>query len=313
MLPAAPARPQRAQPKPNPKPAPTGIGAELCELIDRLPSDLDAFTTSAEALQDDGRRQAIEHALSGEKDALVYAAKAELTGLGAFEALMADSEVQAIFADQQSIRVDRGQGVETSGAVVSSPKMLSAIAGRLLSGAGLEGASGTFSIAGFSVRAIRPPAASSAMIAMTRVLEANELVATGVLTSDQADTLDQAVKDGKHILVIGSRRNTDRLLGLLDGAGVDLDVGHGAVMSSYEARGVAVSQAQAYHDVVVVSGAAPGELAMLAGASVIGVTAKNLFAVRAVLGALGQMDIIGAFDLAVELDTSGRVTNINKL
>lgn len=291
----------------------SGIGAEVAEFIARLPRELDAFTTSAEILRDDVRRQKIESALSGENDALAYAAKAELTGLGALEALMADGAVQAIFADQQGVRVDRGQGVEKSGASVSSAKMLTAIAGRLLSGAGIDSASGTFSAGGFSVRAIRPPAASSAMIAMTRVLDASELVASGVLSSDQASTLDQAAKDGKQILVIGTRRNTDRLLGLFDAAGVDLDVGHGAIMSSRDARDVAVAQAQAYHDVVIVSGAAPGELAMLIGASVIGVTAKNLFAVRAVLGALGQTDLIGAFDLAVELDSAGRVANISEL
>lgn len=311
MLPAAPAKPQVGAAAPAP--ASSGIASKLRELIAGLPSDLNAFTESAGDLDNPGRRAAIESALRGADETLVYAAKAELSGLGALDALMSDGEVQAIFADQQGIRVDRGQGVETSGAVLSSPKMLGAIIGRILNGAGIDSASGTCSLNGFSVRAVRPPAASSAMIAMTRVLGASELVASGVLTSSQANTLDQAAKDGKHILVIGSRRGTDRLLGLFDGAGVDLDVGHGAIMSSREARDVAVAQAQAYHDVVIVSGAAPGELAMLVGASVIGVTAKNIFAVRAVLGALGQTDLISAFDLAVELDGAGRVTNIAEL
>lgn len=288
------------------------VSREVRSLIDSLPATLDPFETDPNVLRDSARRTQVKQALSGTEEALGQAAASELLGLGSLDALLADPGVQRISADRQGIRIDRGTGFEASDATFSSPRMFDTIARRLLRGAGFEGNTGTFAAHGFNATVAAPPAASSALITLVRPLDRASVVARGLMTAEQADELIAAPRAGRDVLIVGARRNVDVILGMFDGIGIDIDVGHGSVSSAGLRKDILVSQAQAFSNSVVVSGAAPRELADLGAASVVGVSAHNLETLRASLAASGISDagLDKLFAVVVVVDRDGKVSEI---
>ncbi|MFT5356911.1 MAG: pilus assembly protein CpaF [Polyangiales bacterium] len=169
--------------------------------------------------------QAFEGAGIAPSDALAQAALQEAVGLGVLDAFLADESIEEILVDGPArVKIDKGQGLETSEASFSTAAALATVGRRLLAQGGHEPGTlvGVVDLpSGGTASVVLPPiAASGTIIEIRRVslIRSEALVARGVLNTPIANMLTSAVNSGFGVVVVGPANASRDVLALLASA-----------------------------------------------------------------------------------------------
>ncbi len=241
-----PAPAPKAAPAPKPSPGPTAPrpslgqatstmadGGSLAGIMASLRGRFMVDDASVAGQDDQGRWTAAKAAidatvqeLGGSEEGVVAAALREAVGLGPFESLLEDSEVEAIVAEgPRKILVDRGAGLTPENVSFSSGAMLATIGRRLVARGGADhGSDGPVLRAtlpeGERVTVVLPPVAIGGPlveIRRTSPAPSEALIARGVLDKAVLEVLGRAVGARKNVAVIGPSDLASEILAALAG------------------------------------------------------------------------------------------------
>ncbi|MCA9580454.1 MAG: Flp pilus assembly complex ATPase component TadA [Myxococcales bacterium] len=223
--------PTRGLAEPAPPVAPVGVSktdrSALRAVMGHLASVFDTTVIEAGSLHDGERRASAKAAIgevlthlrtSGSIDvpstkSIAEAAEREAVGLGALEALLADSAVREIIVEEPGrVMVDHGEGLRSTDLFFSSGQALRTIALRLVTQGGGHPRTeesvyeGTLPYGPKFTVILPPVAVRGPVIEIRRVSgapSADDLVAEGMLNTEMVELLHRAILARRNILVFG--------------------------------------------------------------------------------------------------------------